>query len=351
LKFNHRVLIGASVIGGAVAMLAGSLAFFSPELRAQEKGPQEPRPTFRVKVDMVVLSFTVTDSKGHYINGLKPADFRLTEDSIAQKINTFGEGNKPPVQVLENGSTRPVAVAAETGTELEGTATEVRPDSFVGTNVFVLFDTSNYMYRGFVYASDAIADFVRGLDKSDSVAVYTFSRNLSRPAPLTHDRNDAIFGLRKAVAGDDAALYNGLLLTLRDAAKVPGRKVIIVFSNGPDNASLIAPDDVRAVAEDDGIPIYVISTNDVTKDPMSSNVFKRISTRTGGKAYFAKTWQKQVEAFESIREDLGNSYTITYYPQPNPNEGFRKINVEIVSDVGKKYRVRARPGYRPQGGF
>jgi nucleoside-diphosphate-sugar epimerase len=51
----------------------------------------------------------------------------------------------------------------------------------VGTNVFVLFDTSNYMYRGFVYASDAIADFVRGLDKSDSVAVYTFSRNLSRP--------------------------------------------------------------------------------------------------------------------------------------------------------------------------
>jgi len=47
------------------------------------------------------------------------------------------------------------------------------------------------------------------------------------------------------VAGDDAALYNGLLLALRDAAKVPGRKVIIVFSNGPDNSSMVAPDDVR----------------------------------------------------------------------------------------------------------
>lgn len=348
MKFHHRILMGASV-----AVLMASLAILSQQLRAQEPGPREARPTFRVKVDMVVLSFTVTDSKGHYINGLKPGDFRLAEDGIAQKINTFGEGNKPPVQVLENGTTRPVVASVDTSaTPADGSApAEVRSDSFVGTNVFVLFDTSNYMYRGFVYASDAIADFVRGLDKSDSVAVYTFSRNLSRPAPLTHDRNDAIFGLRKAVAGDDAALYNGLLLTLRDAAKVPGRKVIIVFSNGPDNASLIAPDDVRAVAEDDGIPIYVISTNDVTKDPMSSNVFKRISTRTGGKAYFAKTWQKQVEAFESIREDLGNSYTITYYPQPNPNEGFRKINVEIVSDVGKKYRVRARPGYRPQGGF
>ena len=313
----------------------------------------QERPTFRVKVDMVVLSFTVTDSKSHYINGLKPADFRITEDGIAQKINTFGEGNKPPVQVLENGTTRPLMANIPSPTDPTGAekSGEIRSDAFVGTNVFVLFDTSNYMYRGFVYASDAIADFVRGLDRADSVAVYTFSRNLSRPAPLTHDRSDAIFGLRKAVAGDDAALYNGLLLTLRDAAKVPGRKVIIVFSNGPDNASMIAPDDVRAVAEDEGIPIYVISTSEVNKDPVSSNIFRRIATRTGGKAYFAKTWQKQVEAFESIREDLGNSYTITYYPQPNPNDGFRKIGVEIASDAGKKYRVRARPGYRPQRGF
>ena len=108
---------------------------------------------------------------------------------------------------------------------------------------------------------------------------------------------------------------------------------------------------MQAVAEDEGIPIYVISTNEVNKDPISSSVFRRISTRTGGKSYFAKTWQKQVEAFENIREDLGNSYTVTYYPQPNPNEGFRKITVEVLSDAAKKYRVQCRPGYRPQGGF
>ena len=321
----------------SAVLVSGSLLW----LYAQE------RPTFRVKVDMVVLSFTVTDNKNHYINGLKPGDFHVYEDGILQKVNTFGEGNKAPVQLMDDGTTRPLAG----GGDVEAKTSDIRSDSFVGTNVFVLFDTSNYMYRGFVYASDAIADFIRGLDRADSVAVYTFSRNLSRPAPLSRERNDAIFGLRKAVAGDDAALYNGLLLSLRDAAKVPGRKVIIVFSNGPDNASMVAPDDVRAVAEDEGIPIYVISTSEVNKDPTSSAVFRRIATRTGGKAYFAKTWQKQVEAFESIREDLGNSYTITYYPAANPNEGFRKINVEIASDTGKKMRVRARPGYRPRGGF
>ena len=114
---------------------------------------------------------------------------------------------------------------------------------------------------------------------------------------------------------------------------------------------MVAPDDVRAVAEDEGIPIYVISTNEVNKDPISSGIFKRITNSTGGKSYFAKTWQKQVEAFESIREDLGNSYTVTYYPQPNPNEGFRRLRIELLPEAMKKYRIRARPGYRPQRGI
>jgi VWFA-related protein len=329
-RLTRRRLLGAGA----------ALALVRPALRAQDT-----RPTYRVKVDMVVLSFTVTDSKGRYVNGLKPSEFRILEDGILQRLTTFTEGSKPPVQVIEGGATRPLDT-----TEVDIARGGISTDAFVGTNVFVLFDTSNYMYRGFVYASDAIADFVRGLERADSVAVYSFSRNLSRLSPLNRERNNVLEGLRNAVAGDDAALYNALLLTLRDASKVPGRKVIIVFSNGPDSASMVAPDDVRAVAEDEGIPIYVISTSDITRDPISSNVFRRLASRTGGKSYFARSWQKQVEAFEAIREDLGNSYTVTYYPQPNPNEGFRKISVEVVSDVGKKYRISARPGYRPRSG-
>lgn len=319
------------------------------------RAENQDQTTFHVKVDMVVLSFTVTDGKGKYVNGLRPKDFKVYEDDILQKPATFAEGNHAPLQVLDGGETKPLhtvsaADTAHTNAPPNPNLVDLRQDA-TGTNVFVLFDTSNYMYRGFVYASDAIADFIRGLDRADSVAVYTYSRNLNREVPLNRDRTTAIAGLRKAVAGDDSALYNCLLLTLRDAARVPGRKVVIVFSNGPDNASMVAPDDVRAVAEDEGIPIYVISTSEVNNDPISSSIFRRISTNTGGKSYFAKTWQKQVEAFESIREDLGNSYTVTYYPQPNPNEGFRRIKIMLTSDAMRKYKIRARPGYRPQRGF
>jgi VWFA-related protein len=332
---------------GAILLLSIGAALC---IRAQDDGAADTgRPTFRVKVDMVVLSFTVLDQKGRYVNGLKPNDFKILEDNIPQKMATFAEGDRPLMEVLPNGQLQPLTHSPRSNAETA--RVERRADDFNGTNVFVLFDTSNYMYRGFVYASDAIADFIRGLDRADSIAVYTYSRNLNRAVSLNRDREEAISGLRTAVAGDDSALYNSLLLTLRDAAKVPGRKVVIVFSNGPDNASMVAPDDVRAIAEDEGIPIYVISTNEVNKDPISANIFRRISSSTGGKSYFAKTWQKQVEAFESIREDLGNSYTITYYPQPNPNEGFRRLKIELTGEKMKKYKIRARPGYRPQRGF
>ena len=130
---------------------------------------------------MVVLSFTVTDSHNRYINGLKNTDFKIYEDGIVQKMATFAEGTKPPMQVLADGTTRPL-VAGEPAEAPGNPGIDLHSDAFVGTNVFVLFDTSNFMYRGFVYAEDAIADFVRGLDRADSVAVYTFSRNLSRAA-------------------------------------------------------------------------------------------------------------------------------------------------------------------------
>jgi len=178
----------ALCLGAAAAVTGGGIWLY-----AQDSTVATGRtPVFRSRVDLVVLSFTVTDSKGKYVNGLKPSDFRILEDGIQQKLSTFSEGNQPAMQIADNGSLKPIAPAAEPEAQQESDgAALINPgtDAFVGTNVFVLFDTSNFMYHGFVYAEDAIADFVRGLDKSDSVAVYTFSRNLSWTSLFTHERN------------------------------------------------------------------------------------------------------------------------------------------------------------------
>ena len=324
------------------ALAAGTLAVVDI-VKAQEALSS----LFRVEVDLVVLNVTVTDRRGRYIKDLKPAQFRIFEDGVPQQMASFGEGNAAPLSVATIGS-RAVTDTSVPGAQPVKEALGGMNESFAGTNVFILFDTSNFMYRTFVYAEDAIADFIRGLDKADSVALYGFSRNLTRHAGLTDNRLDALKGLRSSVAGDQTALYNALLLTLRDAAQVPGRKVVIVFSNGPDTASTVGPDDVGSIAEDEGIPIYVISTKELNRDAVSSNAFRRITSRTGGRAFFAKTWQRQSEAFVSIKDELESSYTLAYYPQNNPNSGWRNIEVELTGDDLKRYRIRTRNGYRPK---
>jgi VWFA-related protein len=153
-------------------------------------------------------------------------------------------------------------------------------------------------------------------------------------------------GVRSTVAGDDAALYNSLLLTVKDAAPLKGRKAIVVFSNGPDNASSVPPEDVAELAQSTGTIIYIISTRQAQEDPVSAAAFERMSKVSGGKAYFAKNWREEKQAFASIREDLVHLYTLSYYPQANPNRGWRSIKVKLNGPQLQKYHLRTRDGYR-----
>ena len=130
---------------------------------------QQDATRLRVVVNLVQLNVAVTDNKGNYVTGLHPVDFAITEDGIPENIATFEEGNGP--------TTRLVDITADVGKDdadesasmqKGGSSSEDAPATLgaalAGADVFILFDTSNYMYRGFVFAQDAIADFVRSLE-------------------------------------------------------------------------------------------------------------------------------------------------------------------------------------------
>ena len=295
----------------------------------------------------------VTDSKGHYINGLKPTDFRIYEDGILAKDHHLRRRQQAARAGVGG---RHDAAADRRPRRRHAGARRRQPrsrsDAFVGTNVFVLFDTSNFMYRGFVYAEDAIADFVRGLDRADSVAVYTFSRNLSRAAPLTHERSDAILG----PAQSRGRRRRG---ALQRPAADPARRRQSARPQS-DHRVLQRPrqrqhggarrrarggrgrrhPDLRHLHQrrEQGPDVEHRLQAHLARAPAA----RPIARRPG-----RSRWRRSNPSAR-IWATATPSPTIR---QPNPNEGFRKINVEIVSDVGKKYRVRARPGYRPRGGF
>jgi VWFA-related protein len=336
-----------------LSLLPVSIAFLC--LSARLTPAQDDTANIRVNVDLVQLNVAVTDNKGNYVSGLGPENFAIYEDKIPERLATFEEGNEPARQVSQaapsgeksNSGSKPSVhkQAGEASQKSAGSEMGSLSSQVPGANVFVLFDTSNYMYRGFVFAQDAITDFVRSLQAANKVALYSYSRDLSRNSILTADRAQVLRGVRSTVAGDDAALYNCLLLTVEDAARYTGRKVVVVFSNGPDNASLVPPEDVAELAQSTGTIIYMISTREAQLEPISTAVFERMSKATGGKAYFARSWGDEKKAFEYIKADLGHLYALSYYPQPNPSNGWRNITVKLVGKDMQKYHVRTRAGY------
>ena len=336
--------------------IAASLGLWA---RAQE--PDQGKSVIRVEVNLIQLNVAVTDRKGNYVTGLKPADFVISEDGIPQQAASFEEGNGAPQSLLPGtqGEQSTQLAPNDPPSDPSGSGAGTSPSAGVinrvggslvaGSNVFILFDTSNYMYRGrgFVFAQDAIADFVRSLDSPYRVAFYSYSRDFYRASALTPDRSQVLRAARATVNGDESALYNALLMTLKDAAQYSGRKVVVVFSNGPDNSSMVPPEDVDELAQSEGIPIYMISTREAKLDPSTSAVFGRLSATTGGSAYYAKSWQDERQAFSSIREDLQHLYYLSYYPQANPNRGWRAISVRLKDKKYSKYTIRTRSGYRP----
>jgi Ca-activated chloride channel family protein len=175
---SHFATLG--LLAGVVLSSSGSTA------------AQEDEAPIRVRVNLVQLNVAVTDKDGNYVTGLRPEDFSISEDKISQKIATFEEGNEPARDVASPVGTeaKNVDVAVPSGGETTAAnMSQAHVSPFTDASVFILFDTSNYMYRGFIFAQDAIAGFVRSLQTASKVAFYSYSRDLSRAATLTTDRS------------------------------------------------------------------------------------------------------------------------------------------------------------------
>jgi Ca-activated chloride channel homolog len=157
--------------------LVGLFIAYGTRIEAQES------PDLHVVVNLVQLNVAVTDKSGNYITGLRPKDFAIVEDGIQEKVATFAEGNEPVLRVTESGETEgPADLSAALSKDSPATGSLQTLSALVaGANVFVLFDTSNYMYHGFVFAQDAIAEFVRSLGSADKIAFYSYNRDLSVP--------------------------------------------------------------------------------------------------------------------------------------------------------------------------
>jgi VWFA-related protein len=193
--------------------------------------------------------------------------------------------------------------------------------------------------------------FVRSSNPSDEMFVVNFNEKVSQGLPQGMRFSDSVEQLGAAVWGQPAAgttaLYDAIvegLTRLQEGARE--KKVLIVISDGGDNASKAPLDRVLKMAERSNAMIYTIGIFEPDDPDGKPGVLRRLAHETGGQAFFPTKLAEAVEICEHIAKDIRDQYTIGYSSSSERRDGtYHKIRLTARSAKDGKLSVRTRAGY------
>jgi Ca-activated chloride channel family protein len=252
---------------------------------------------------------TVFDHKGKYLDGLDSHSFEVLDEGKPQRIITF-ESNRSELSCA------------------------------------ILLDTTGSMARALPGVKNAMLRLIDEFRDNDSVAVYGFSTSLETLQDFTTDKKALRAAVLRARAAGQTALFDAIAQTAQEIGSRKGKKVMIVFTDGDDNASMLNVSAALSRVKKLGIPIYSIAQGEAFASATLSRGLKNISQITGGVAYAVRKPKEVESVFADISEDLQHGYLLTYKPPATQGFGWRKI--QLVLYGLKECRVRSREGYLPE---
>jgi Ca-activated chloride channel homolog len=298
----------------------------APEtILSDHEQPQALDPRFhdQLEVRLVMLHATVLNRRGETVRGLGPADFRLEEDGVRQEITVFGSDDDQPLKVA------------------------------------FLLDVSGSMALGgkLDRARDAIHRCVESLRPDDEVALLIFADgDVVVRKGFSTDRAPFLESLDGIVAYGRTALHSALAKAptlLAEAA--PGRKALVLLTDGIDNASTISAAESLQLARRVPVPIYAVGIHDLPEAYMERpddrrgpgtrtifDVLRELAEGTGGDLVPAYAPEDIEAAVSRIEERLRAQYVIGYKPSRPPAPGFRRVALVAVN---RRYEVQTRKGY------
>jgi VWFA-related protein len=285
----------------------------------------DPVTTFEVRLPVTV---TEKNKKKDLVSGLKRGDFAVFENGVQQEVTFFtDESNNPPV--------------------------------YVG----VLMDTSSSTSGKLKFSKRAAKDFIYTVTRlrKDKAAFMTFDHRVK----LHQDFTDKLDLLDRAVdkikdTGSQTALYDAVWQFSDEKMRnAPGRRVIVIITDGDDTFSRAEIDDAIDIAQRTETTIFGISTKagflgtvpgvdaGTIKDK-GDKYLTRLCEETGGKAFFTGDMLALERSFTKISKELRSQYILTYRPANQNYDGKeREIEVRFTdSSKDKEYRIRTKTKYR-----
>jgi len=251
------------------------LLLLAAELRAQEA--IENAPSLSVSVRMVEVYAAVLDKHGRYVSGLTPDRFEIMEDGRPQQIRLF------------------------------------EPHSASLTTA-LLIDTTGSMLNELPRVKNAVLNLLNMMKPEDNVGLFTFTTSLNRVQPFTQNRTSLMRALLGTRAAGSTALFDSLTKLAPEVAKVNGKKVILLFTDGDDNSSVVTRETAIRNIRKVGVPLYAVAQGEALSSRSLMKSLQEICEMTGGLVYEARKPDEVAKVFQEIGKDLQSLYLLGYYP-------------------------------------
>jgi Ca-activated chloride channel family protein len=260
-----------------------------------------------VDVDLVQITAIVTDDHGRFVTGLTQKDFRVTEDAVPQKITSFFDEHSP----LE---------------------------------LVTAIDVSSSVREALPGMKKASIRFLRGLEPADQVTVLGFNDNLFTLARRSTDQVVRERAIGRLASWGATALYDAIVRAVGGLGSQTGRRAIVLFTDGDDQSSQTPLETAIARVEGSDAMIYAVGQGRAVSSKELQKLLQRLTTTSGGRAFFSNAPSKLDEIFAEILDDLHHQYLLAY-PAPGNERDGKWHRLTVVTNDGK-YHVRARQGYR-----
>ena len=267
-------------------------------------GPTEA--VFRISARLVEIYATITDDRGRYVDDLDRGDFKLLDNGEPAQIGAF-----------ENRT--------------------------AGVSVVLVLDTTGSMSAALPALKSSALRLIDDLRPVDTVAVYSFNESVSELQPFTRNKDLAKRAVLRTRASGNTGLHDALVRVTRDLSSRPGKKAIVVFTDGADNASALTSEVVIRRAKTEDVAVYTIAHGDALKNRELTAQLETIAKATGGLAFAINDPTEIRAVFEHISQDLLHGYLLAFQPAADENHEWRSL--QIVLRDGKPRKVRAREGY------
>ncbi|HXY38270.1 MAG TPA: VWA domain-containing protein [Vicinamibacteria bacterium] len=336
--------------------LAGSLLFLSTlaALAAAQKAP-----VFQGGVEMVNVTVTAHDGRGNLVSDLTAQDFTVKEDGRTQNLQLFAAsarqvhaGERSPV-TGELRCTRCSAVLhVATGQTVppcpEGHRTfDVDSQQELSLNLGMLFDTSESMRKEIKLSQESAIRFLDAIPRAKDLLLIFFDRDI-RISRYNSENQQGIFERILGTEGSGyTALNDSIAVYLSRVVDTPGRKVLVLFSDGDDTTSRLNAGDVEQLLRGSDVVVYTVAfagERPHSEEGLRAQSFlAMLAEVTGGRVFKPRASKELAAIYQSILDELGSQYVIGYVSDNPARDGrFRKLLVE-VKRPGLK--LRYRPGY------